>query len=330
MGKISLFASGLVLGGAVALAGYIAWRSYAPGRLVAESTASAVSPIEGLQKGSVSSVSSVSPAAAAVTPTPVVPGPCGFEPLLDAAGTHDEQFDLQATLANERQPDANAFLAVARETSVEGRPRDTEVALIAACRAAARASTPPSVLLSDVLARLGQHYAEAASAQPSESVKQEAMARARQLLSESVAGYTAVLGKNASKTRIAQRRVAALERAEAHPNVVTVDGSAGTQEDPARMGAASSQASQAIDENVLAGPCSNRLTAASRTACADPELAQMETDLRRLGAQAASVTRDPQGFRRRAAQAQRDASCQDKDCLMRWYAQRRRQLLDEF
>lgn len=328
MGKISLFASGLVLGGAVALAGYVAWRSYALGRVVAESTASAMSAGEGMPQGS---APSASPAVAAVMPTsPVVPGPCGFEPLLYAAGTHDEQFDLQATLANERQPDAHAFLAVARETSAEGRPRDTEVALIAACRAAARASTPPSVLLSDVLARLGQHYAEAASAQPSEPVRNEAMARARQLLSESVAGYTAVLGRNASKTRIAQRRVAALERAEAHPGIVTVDGSAGTQEDPARMGAASSQAPQAIDENILAGPCSNRLTAASSAACADPELAQMERDLRRLGAQAASVTRDPQGFRQRAAQAQRDASCQDKDCLMRWYAQRRRQLLGEF
>ena len=44
------------------------------------------------------------------------------------------------------------------------------------------------------------------------------------------------------------------------------------------------------------------------------------------------MSRDPAGLRRREAQAlaQRDARCQDKACLVRWYAQRRRQLLAEF
>jgi hypothetical protein len=64
----------------------------------------------------------------------------------------------------------------------------------------------------------------------------------------------------------------------------------------------------------------------------DPELAQLESDIGRLQAQASRVTRDPNGLRRRDAEAQarRDAQCEDKSCLLRWYAQRRSQLLNEF
>jgi uncharacterized protein len=64
----------------------------------------------------------------------------------------------------------------------------------------------------------------------------------------------------------------------------------------------------------------------------DPQLAQLDRDLQRLRAQASRVARDPAGLRRREAQAlaQRDARCQDKACLLQWYAQRRRQLLAEF
>lgn len=321
MGKVSLFASGLLLGGVLAAAGYVAWHvprsnDAAPG---------------GRASGTAEELASSQPvpaqAVAAAPPSArsVVPRPCGFDPVLEPSGAGDQQFELQAALAADRQPEAHAFLAVAREAAAQGRQRDAEVALIAACRMAARATPPPSVLLSDVLSRLGQHYAEAGASQPSETVKDEAMTRARQLLADSVAGYTAVLGRNASKTRIAQRRMAALEHADAQPRITTVDAETAAQ-GPAAMGAAREPMAAPIDKAILVGPCGRNHSAA----CADPELAQLESDLRRLGAQAASVTRDPQGFRRRAAQARPDPGCQDKACLQHWYAQRRRQLLDEF
>lgn len=64
----------------------------------------------------------------------------------------------------------------------------------------------------------------------------------------------------------------------------------------------------------------------------DPELTQLEADVARLRAQAASVARDPEGLRQRSerALAQRDAQCRDKACLLRWYAQRKRELFAEF
>lgn len=63
----------------------------------------------------------------------------------------------------------------------------------------------------------------------------------------------------------------------------------------------------------------------------DPELAQLETDLGRLRAQAESVTSHPAALQRDVARAraQRDA-CGDRACLLRWYARRRNELLAAF
>jgi hypothetical protein len=64
----------------------------------------------------------------------------------------------------------------------------------------------------------------------------------------------------------------------------------------------------------------------------DPELAQLERDIERLHEQASRVTRDPRGLSQRDSQAlaARESGCHDKACLLRWYAQRRSQLLAEF
>lgn len=63
----------------------------------------------------------------------------------------------------------------------------------------------------------------------------------------------------------------------------------------------------------------------------DPELAQLDSDLDRLRAQAESVTSHPAALRRDAARAlaQRDA-CRDRACLLRWYARRKDALLAAF
>lgn len=63
----------------------------------------------------------------------------------------------------------------------------------------------------------------------------------------------------------------------------------------------------------------------------DPELAQLDSDLDRLRAQAESVTSHPAALQRdeARARAQRDA-CGDRACLLRWYARRRKELLAAF
>jgi hypothetical protein len=202
------------------------------------------------------------PRAAAAPQAPVLAdsGRCPGTPQVAVSGPDDGRFRLEAAMAQRDRPSAAAFVAVANEAMREGRPRDAEVALMAACRVAGG-----PVEIDRILARLeGLH----AGAEP----------------------VTAVMGA-----------------------------------------AAPSAAPPAADISVVLR-CGQGASTAERIVCGDAELAQMDSDIQRLRAQAGSMTRDPAGFRRRSEQAvaQRDARCRDRECLVRWYQQRRAQLLAEF
>lgn len=256
----------------------------------------------------------------------VGPPACNFQPLLPASSPSDGSFDLQAALSRADRPDASAYLSVARESAQDRRARDAEVALIVACRQAASSAASPSVPLADVQGVLGQLYAQAALGGRASDVHAEALQRARQLLGESAAAYAAILGQQSSKTTLAQSRLAALERGQAEA-ADEPSSRAATAGGTAAMGA--SRASPRQEEEAVAG--SRRRAPADRTVAADADLSQMDQDLRRLRAQAGAVTRDPEGFNRRMAQAEAERNaCADRACLQRWYAQRRSQLLDEF
>lgn len=317
MGKVSLFASGLVLGSVVAVAGYIAWSPDRGDRKEVAFASAATQPMaEALRNPQ--ALASTAPSPSLRTAAVMAAPPCAFEPLLAPTSAADQQFNLRAALAGDDQPKASAFIAVARETAAANRQRDAEVALIVACRLAARASRSPSVQLADVQASLGQHYAEWGPRQPAQEQQDEAQSRAERLLEASVAGYTAVLGKNSSKTRMAERRRVALTRDEGGPAAPL---QTAASESPVLMGAAPMQSSQPLDAAAIEAVAVD----------SDPQLAQLERDLSRLRAQAGSVTRDPEGMRQRAARAQSQrAACHDKACMLRWYAQRRSDLLEEF
>ncbi len=229
---------------------------------------------------------------------------CGFEPVVPPEGESDGRYRLKAVMSGGGAPAPTAFTSAGREAAQEGRTRDAEVAFIVACRLAAAASPAPSVPLADAELELAQHYAAAAgSAQ--EELRAELLARARQLMASSAEGYRAVLGDGASKTRIAQQRAAQLQ-----------SGGALT-----RVSALASAAPGAV---MGAAP--------ARTPRLDEDLAQLDSDLQRLAAQAGAVTDDPRGFQRRMAQAEdsRQACQDDSRCLARGYAQRRKALLGEF
>ena len=260
------------------------------------------------------------------------PGACGFEPTIASNSMIDGRFTVAAGLRGGRGLEPGAFVTVAEEAAAEGRLRDAEVALIVACRMAAEGASGPTVPLADIQSQLGQHYAAAAALTAAPAARVTLLTRAHELLAETQKAYVTVLGRNASKTRIAAQRLASLPP----PNADTEEIIAGSQAMGASRALSTDEADAAREAaeaaaHVPAG-CAGARTAAQRLVCADPELAQMESDIRRLRAQAGSVARDPQGFQQRAAQAQarRDAACADKACLLRWYAQRRSQLLEEF
>jgi hypothetical protein len=241
---------------------------------------------------------------------------------------------MAAALSMRASPRPGAFIAVARDAALAGRRRDAEVALIVACRLAEMRTVSPTVPQADAMRLLGDHYAANAPALPD---REELMARANGLLKNSVRKYTAVLGANASRTRLASRRLAAVEEQAA--GSAPAAGAAGTT---AASGSSAEVARAALDPGPAAGASADRGAGDPAGAIAsvrvddlvraDPELAQLEEDLARLRAQAASVSPDPAQLRREAekARARRDADCHDKDCLLRWYARRRSDLLDEF
>jgi hypothetical protein len=202
--------------------------------------------------------------------------------------------------------------------------RDAEVALLAACHLEERAAGAQTATVADLKSELGQYYLRQAQAEGNVNAREELLQRASALFADSVAAYAAALGPGASKTERAREQLAAVNEPGAREDLRQV---AAEPLPTAVMGAA-----RLRSEDTSAAPqggCDG--SAAQRLVCSDPELAQLDRDLRRLHAQAASVTRDPAGMRRRDSMAlAREAGCQDKGCLRRWFAQRRSQLLGEF
>ena len=240
---------------------------------------------------------------------------CAAEPGVPQGAAGDGQFNLQAALDSADTAPPSAFIAVAKEAADQGRHRDAEVALIAACRVTERSAPAPSAPLSRVMNLLGQHYVAVAGTQTDGELREALLARGRDLLDGSVRGYTAVLGAGASRTRDAAERLAA---AQADPAPLQ-------QHASLRRGDADADEQALQQRDGGCGPGPAHLT------CRDADLQQLEADLGRLRAQAESVSRDPAGLQRRAAQAEarRDA-CTSRECLVRWYAQRRGELLAEF
>lgn len=256
---------------------------------------------------------------AAAESVPISVSTCPPQPAVPVnASSQDGAFALQAAMEADPLPNAAAFLAVGREAAQQGRVRDAEVAFIAACNVAERRGGSHSARVADAKAQLGEHYlAQAARAGAEDN---GLFQRASALFSESADAYAVSLGKNASRTRLAEQRLAAVRTGSALEASARMPAPMQSTSDSTVLGAAAISADDAARSS------------ARELISSDPELSQMESDIGRLQAQASRVTRDPVGLRKRDAEAQarRDAQCQDKACLLRWYAQRRSQLLNEF
>lgn len=309
-----LFVAGLLAGGAAVLAVYLGWIQPQQEPRMQVSPYAAV-PVQAVPQP-IASTSARDAASAASCPS---------QPLAQAAGGQDGQFVLEAALASRSHADPSAFVAVAREAAEEGRVRDTEVALIAACHVAERASGGASAPVADLKSQLAQQYVAQAAHESSDEVRDRLLQRASALFGESASAYAAALGKNASKTRMAQQRQASLA-------------------DPAARALAIAPKPRAITPSPIVGvppppaPDTSRSGAARSSSLAErpplrsEDLRQVDQDLERLYNQARAVSRDPAGMQRRHQQAlaQRSACRGDEGCLRNWYAQRKRQLFDEF
>lgn len=326
------FAAGLMVGGATALWASFAWLLPAMGPAMLPGFAGAEQPAASSASQLVPS--DVAPvAASAAEPPSAADAACGFAPMLAPASPRDGRFTLDAVALND-PPSVRGYLAAAREAARQGRSRDSEVALLVACRLAAGKSPLVSVPVADVQSLLGQKYLEAADAERDEIARTALLERAEGLLEQSLLAYTVVLGNQASKSRMAARRIAVLAQLRERQHRFAAAGSdagwlAPQSGELATLGAGSQPP---WGGPVPPGADGSAARAAAALIRSDPELSQLEADMARLRAQAASVTRDPEGLRQRSEQAlaQRDAQCRDKPCLLRWYAQRKRELFAEF
>lgn len=318
-----MFAAGLLLGGGLAVWAYMTW--VAPRPSDGPALVTPVAPA--VDSAAQEAAPAVAPAASAAVVAAVADGGCPAEPLLPRTGPRDGQFSLQAALGANPAADPSAFLTVAGEMAADGRARDAEVAYLVACRVAAQASGAPSTPVADVKTQLGQHYTAVAAQPVARELRPQVLQRAQTLLEDSVRTYTASLGKDASKTRMAGERLAAVAQS-ALPTETILSGPGAQPSDPAALGAAPASA-----EAAAAGDCAAARSPSERMVCDDEELAEMDRDLDRLRAQARAVTRDPGGFAKRQEQAwaRRESQCRgDKACLRTWYAQRKKELFGEF
>lgn len=295
---------------------------------------------------------------AAVQPV-AAPAACDLEPLITPGSAQDGRATTEHPFPGDARAKAKVFLRQAETAAAQGRPRDAEVALLAACRENDKASGRPTVPLARVLGKLGDRYVAAAGAEESPMLRGQLMARARHVVRLSAQAYATTLGPNASRSRMARERLASLEQ----ELVAAAD--APQARDQRAQAAAAAPARAAPTQQVRAPPPARQLAARQETkpppppvrqqdraepapqrtelppgpqpapvragVANDPELRQLAADLARLRAQAQAVSEDPAGFSRRAdiAQAQRDR-CQDAACLREWYGKRRRELLAEF
>lgn len=269
----------------------------------------------------------------AVAPPPAQAAPrgaCAFEPLIPPGSAADGRVRIEHPFPAGPRAKAKVFLRTANRAMASGRPRDAEVALIAACRFNAEASARPTVPLARVLGLLGDGYLAAAARETPPGLREALLARAQEVLALSAETYAQALGPNAARSRAARQRVAAL----ADGLIDAVDAPP-----PKEPGHVTTALRPRVEQARAAPPAAPAVREQARSSpgpippreAADPALRQLAADLERLRAQAEAVSEDPAGLRARTQRAEAErARCADAACLRDWYARRRQELLAEF
>lgn len=241
----------------------------------------------------------------------------------------------------------SALLVRGKEAAAGGRPCDAEALFINACRSAQAIAGAHEEAVADAMYNLGRLYAR------QEGASRAVRTRARELYAAALQGFHASLGADAEKTRFASEGLAALGDdtqavAEAKPRPTAR--AEPPKPPPAKpvepvepLQAAARQAAPpraAQRESVPAAPavartqakpsfdCARARSPSEKIICADPDLARQDRELGRLFARAKAAAPDPAAFQREsdARWHEREAECRDRECLQRWYAQRRGEL----
>lgn len=346
--KADIFAAGLLFGAAaVWLVVYLGSRGNSPDA----ARANAPSP----QSAVVAAVARP-PAAVATAPTAASAATqlqqysqCPIQPAVTPGGDGDGRVKLQAELSGKSAADVAAFIVAGKEAAAADRPRDAEVAFMMACRASDSLLGSSSPAPADARYQLGRHYASAVLAGDSGASpkRAELLKRSEVLYSDSLQSYVAKYGKDHEKSRFAAEGLTKVQQNAARTGRPPVTVAAAHARPPARVVPAPAPQRQDVEVAIVNTPvrqatgeanrgspsfdCRRARSYSERTICADSELARLDRDLGRLHARAKSAAMDSAAFRRRNDREwqRRESSCRDRDCLMRWYAERRNQLMND-
>lgn len=265
---------------------------------------------------------------------------CPIRPRLATAGDKDGQLLPPASVAGKSEKDIEAMLVAGKEAAAAGQARDAEVALLTSCRIADAVKGPGSIESANARYQLAHHYLAVASAASAAPVAEriDIFGQAQALYEDSLQRYRTEWGDTNEKTRFAAdglnaARIAAEQTAQPAPEaeVSTARMGAAPASAPSSEGArpATTVTAAKTFKTTPSFDCAKARSWAERTICSDPELAQLDRDLSGLHARAKQAAASPAAFKRQndAEWKRREKSCRDRRCLVRWYAERRQQLV---
>lgn len=315
-----------------------------------------------------SSTSARKPDTAALAPElPLIesslPSSCPAQPAVAVAGDKDGQFPFQSELAGLTATEIGSFIVIGKESASAGRPRDAETALLMACRLADKLKGTGSVESANAKYQLGWHYAARAREGPSATggAREELLARAQRLYADSLNTYRSKWGEDHEKSRFAAEGLASVRQTLAQaqtlplPDESRASGAARKASAPVRPAMASNSAAssrpvltprkaelakvgqaprQPPNLSARTAPsfdCRRARSIPEKMICADAELSRLDRELGRVYASARNAAPDQAAFRRQQNRewVRRESTCRDRDCLLRWYAERRIQLMRE-
>ncbi len=364
----AVFAAGLLFGivaGALVVLGWPSSREPLREPPPQAGTPAVQQPVAPVAPVAAAAAAPVPPVLQAAQPVPRERTGCPAWPAVAAAGKRDGQFHQLPSLSGKTASDVGAFIVLGKEAAAAGRPHDAEVAFMMSCQLAHQLSGPDAPQSADAKYQLGRHYSGLAlHGSPSAASRGELLRRAQDLYTESLQVYQAKYGDAHEKSRFAAAGLAALQRSVMQAQgAPAAPAAAPALQAPRQAGAAgNAQAAKPLPRKVevaraeaptpsapetetrealpreslptRASPsfdCARARSVPEKLICGDAELARLDRDLGRLHARAKSAALDDAAFKRRNDQEwrRREATCRDRDCLLRWYAERRSQLLNE-
>ena len=287
---------------------------------------------------------------------------CPLEPAAAASSSQDGKFPFQPDVPGLAATDIASFIVIGRDAAASNRPRDAEVAFLMSCRLADKLKGADSIESADGKYLLGSHYAKLAldAGSAGGPSRTELLKRAEFLYLDSLRIYSAAYGQADAKSRSSADGLAAVRLAPAaqpasvpgHTVQTAVAAGPVRQAGPMFPQAAPSSpapraeaetpkpALLAAQEPQKQGPgmlaeasfdCSRARSALEKMICSDAELFQLNHQVAQVYARARDAAPDRAVFRRQndVEARRRESICQDRGCLLRWYAYRRVQLTKE-